>query len=230
MESFNIKPQIYSLFISFVFFVLLTPLLVSAQTATLVSDGLGLGEGNLDTYFNNLFNLALTVGAILAVIIIATAGIQYMTTDAFMQKSDGKKRIQQAVLGLLMLMAVFLFFKTIDPDILKLNFNLKQVNLDAKKPTSQQGSATKNIVKNQATIIKESVDKQEAVVMKEGGYTKVLKEYNAEEFNSLEISDSEKKEILLEEWADDCEATDADATFEHITAISTGGTRFVCVK
>lgn len=100
---------------------------VQAATKTLVSDGLGLGEGDLGVYFNNLFELALLVGAILAVLIIATAGLQYMTTDAISGKSSSKGKIWQATLGLLMLLSVWLFFKEINPNILKLDFELESV-------------------------------------------------------------------------------------------------------
>jgi len=138
MKIFNKNITILYFALSF-FLVLLVPYIVGAQSKTLVSDKLFKND-DLSAYFNSLFNLALTIGAILAVIIIATAGIQYMTTDAFTGKTRGKERIQQAVLGLLMLLAVYLFFRTIDPDILKLNFSLKPVNVAISTNDSNLGN------------------------------------------------------------------------------------------
>jgi len=83
--------------------ILFTPVTVLAQKSTLVSDKL-FENGDLGGYFNKLFDITLTVGAVLAVIIIATAGIQYMVnTDSYSGKTRGKERIQQAVMGVLML-------------------------------------------------------------------------------------------------------------------------------
>ena len=77
-------------------------------------------SGGLIAYINALFNLAVLIGAVLAVFIIASAGLQYMTTDAIMQKSDAKKRIQNALFGLIMMLSIWIFFNQINPEILKL--------------------------------------------------------------------------------------------------------------
>jgi len=88
-----------------------------------LSGGLGGLDGNasLAQYFNALFNIVLTLGAILAVIMIAIGGFQYMTTEAASAKQASKTRIQQAILGLLMLLSVYIFYSEINPDILKLD-------------------------------------------------------------------------------------------------------------
>lgn len=119
----------------------LVPLQAYAQKKTLVSDGLGLSSDNLSGYFNNLFELALIVGAILAVLIIATAGLQYMTTDAVTGKMTSRERIQRAILGLLMLLGVWLFFEQINPNILNLNFQLTKtdIQLQQQTDTTSQG-------------------------------------------------------------------------------------------
>jgi len=102
---------------------------------TLVSDKLfgdrGPTGGNFSTYFDNLFNLALIIGATLAVLMIATSGLQYMTTDAVSGKTEGKERIQRAILGLLMLLAVGLFFSTVNPNILNINLSLSKVKTES---------------------------------------------------------------------------------------------------
>ena len=98
-----------------------------------MSDFLKLEAGNLDAYFTNLFNLALVVGAILSVLIIASAGLQYMTTDAVSGKGESKGRIWQAILGLLMLLSVWIFFKEINPNILNLDLTLETLEITGSK-------------------------------------------------------------------------------------------------
>lgn len=86
-----------------------------------VSQYFGSGEGGIPELLNGLFNLAILIGSTLAVIMIAVAGIQYMTTDAVTQKTEGKRRIAYAVAGLLMLLSTWLLFNVINPNILNLN-------------------------------------------------------------------------------------------------------------
>ena len=105
---------------------------------TLVSDGLGLSSANLGGYFNNLFQLALLVGAVLAVLIIASAGLQYMSTDAVSGKGESKTRITQALIGLLMLLSVWLFFNEINPRILDLDFELDGVSTTVTETEAQR--------------------------------------------------------------------------------------------
>ena len=96
-----------------------------------VTQFIGPGSGGLPELFNALFNLAVLAGSTLAVIMIAIAGIQYMTTDAVWKKKDGITRIQYAVAGLLMLLGTWLFFNEINPNVLRLDFELDSVELPA---------------------------------------------------------------------------------------------------
>lgn len=117
--------------------VLLIPALTGAEAAyEPLAKGLGglnIGADSLGEYFNTLFELTVLVGSVLAVLMIAIGGLQYMTTDSVSGKGSGRERIKQAVLGLLMLLGVWLFFKEINPNILKLDFELEKVQTDGKK-------------------------------------------------------------------------------------------------
>lgn len=104
---------------------------------------LGISDPSLGSYFNNLFDLTLTFAAILAVLVIAVSGLEYMTTEAVSGKGNSKERIQQAILGLLMLLGTWLFFNEIlGKDALQLDFNLGTVAtevsaLQEQRPTNQ---------------------------------------------------------------------------------------------
>lgn len=71
--------------------------------------------------FNAFFFLAIAIGAILAVLRLGYAGIIYMTTDLWHSKQGAKEIISQAVLGILLLLAVYLILFQINPDILNLD-------------------------------------------------------------------------------------------------------------
>lgn len=118
---------------------LCAPLLVYAQEYQfLVKPPQFIGNinssGGLIAYINALFNLAVLIGAVMAVFIIASAGLQYMTTDAITNKKDSLNRIRSALMGLIMLLSIWIFFNQINPEILKLKgFDL---------PAAQTGGGT----------------------------------------------------------------------------------------
>jgi len=112
---------------------LFLPIISSAQNSIVKNEYIPLAAGldkiyttstTFGQFLNSLFNIALTLGAVLAVLIIATAGLQYMTTDAVSGKTSGKEGIQRAVTGILMLLGIWLFFETINPDITDLGFTM----------------------------------------------------------------------------------------------------------
>jgi hypothetical protein len=63
------------------------------------------------------------ISAALAVIYIIFGGIQYMSTDAVGAKKDGKKTIQNAILGLLLVIGSYSILYTVNPKLV--NFNLE---------------------------------------------------------------------------------------------------------
>jgi len=132
----SMKALYATIYSATVVFLVVLPSIVGAQEKTLVSDSLGLGSGDFSGYLNNLFELALLVGAVLAVIMIATAGLQYMSSEAVSGKTAGKERIQQALIGLLMLLGIWLFYNEINPDILKLDVNMEPTRVE--EPSPQQ--------------------------------------------------------------------------------------------
>jgi hypothetical protein len=78
-------------------------------------------SGGLVGFFNTLFTMALSVGAILAVLRLGYAGWLYMSSDSFGKKSDAKEVIFGAILGLLLLMGVWVILHQINPNLLNLN-------------------------------------------------------------------------------------------------------------
>jgi len=78
-------------------------------------------RGSVGVYLQGIFYFFLGLTALLAVVVISYGGIQYITTDAIQGKSDGKARINQALLGLLLALVAWIILFTINPDLI--NFN-----------------------------------------------------------------------------------------------------------
>jgi hypothetical protein len=139
----------------FIVTLLASPLFVHAQEYKFLVDPPGFigainTSGGLIAYINALFNLAVLIGGVLAVFIIASAGLQYMTTDAILQKSDAKKRIQNALIGLIMLLSIWIFFNQINPDILKLKgFDLPKADTTSTSTSqTQQSTGSSGVIRN----------------------------------------------------------------------------------
>lgn len=82
---------------------------------------------DLATFFNFLFKMLIGLCSLLAVVMIIIGGIEYLTTEAFTGKSGARERIENAVTGLVLLAAVYLILYTINPNLLKLNIDLKAI-------------------------------------------------------------------------------------------------------
>lgn len=78
-------------------------------------------SNDLSAFFNAFFKTAIVAGAMLAVLRLGYAGFLYMTTDAFGEKGKAKSIIQDAVIGLLLLLSIWLILNQINPNLLNLN-------------------------------------------------------------------------------------------------------------
>jgi hypothetical protein len=84
--------------------------------------------GDLGSFVNALFKMTISIGAVLAVCQFVYGGIIYMMTESgAMAMGESKERMQNAILGLLMLLSTWVVFNQINPDLLKLNVNLEQL-------------------------------------------------------------------------------------------------------
>lgn len=79
------------------------------------------GAETIEKYLPALFNWGIAIAVILAILMTIYGGIKYMTTDAVFNKKDGKKIIQQAIVGLLLALSAWLILEQINPQILQLN-------------------------------------------------------------------------------------------------------------
>lgn len=82
-------------------------------------------KSKFETYLPGVFNLAIGIAAVLAFIMLTYGGIKYMTSDAIGGKSEGRSNIENALWGLLLVISAWVILNTINPQLLKFDFNLK---------------------------------------------------------------------------------------------------------
>lgn len=91
--------------------------------------------GAFTDYLQSAFNLGISIAVALAVVMIVWGGAQYLSTDAIFGKELGREKINKALLGLLLALGAVLILKTINPDILNLNLDIKPLNPSTQTPT-----------------------------------------------------------------------------------------------
>lgn len=89
---------------------------------------------NLGAYLNLMIKIIIGLSAVLAVIMIIIGGMEYMTSELVSSKEEGKKRMTNAVFGLLIALGAFALLNTINPDLLGTDIEIDPatvaVNLD----------------------------------------------------------------------------------------------------
>lgn len=97
------------------------------------------GSGSFAQYINALYNAALIVAGILAVVMITLGGIEYMASDTPFSKADGKAKIYNAIIGLLLLLSSYLILNTINKQLLNLDINIPNATSQANDVGSGAG-------------------------------------------------------------------------------------------
>jgi hypothetical protein len=80
------------------------------------------GAGQLGDFLSQAFQFGLAIAAALAVVMIVWGGVEIMLSESMFKKEDGKKKINDAIWGLVLAIVSWLILYTINPDIL--NFKL----------------------------------------------------------------------------------------------------------
>jgi len=93
-----------------------------------LTQGATADTAGLANFFNNLYKFAIGMASVLAIIMIIWGGLQYATQDIPGAKQEGKDRILQAILGLILVLSPALVFSIINPNILNLSINLKPLD------------------------------------------------------------------------------------------------------
>ncbi len=117
--------------------VLLSPVSVFAYTLLEPLPGLGKEVKGLADYLGWLFPFALTVAAILAVIMIVIGGLELAGGGNEGLKTSGKKKIEGAIYGLLLAVSAFLILHTINPDLVNMSLSIGSATLKENAQTDK---------------------------------------------------------------------------------------------
>lgn len=89
-------------------------------------------------FVNTVYKVCIGAGAVLAVIMIMVAGVEFMrSTGSVASNQKAKAHIQNAILGLVLVLAPTIVFGIINPDILNLNLGTEFTQLKQDKAIDQ---------------------------------------------------------------------------------------------
>ena len=126
-----------SIFYTILSVAYILPVVLFAQEegsySTLINSNLQGGEGGFSGYLNNIYLMAISVAALLAVVKIIIAGVKYMLTDIVTSKEEAKKDIRTSLLGLIIIMSVVLILNVINPNLTSFDLKFKKLNPEEDK-------------------------------------------------------------------------------------------------
>lgn len=101
---------------------------------------------SLPDFFNNLYRLCIGAAAIIAVLQIMRAGIKFMTNKGSVSGNQAAKElIQNAILGLVLVLSPAIVFGIINPRILNLELNVSGLKPDALETLDVSSGATGDV-------------------------------------------------------------------------------------
>jgi hypothetical protein len=99
---------------------------------------------SLSAYLNLVFKILISIGAMIAVVTLVIGGITYMVSEIVDKKSEARRRMQAAIIGLLLLLTCWLILYEINPNLT--TFALPGIDQQpvATAPASTQSATANN--------------------------------------------------------------------------------------
>lgn len=120
------KPISISIFCTLLFL----PIIVFGQQYYEPLVDLGLKSDDFGGYINLLYVTSISIASLLAVIKIIIAGLKYMLSDVVTTKGDALKDIRTSLLGLILIISAVLVLNVINPNLTKLDINIKPLLIE----------------------------------------------------------------------------------------------------
>lgn len=192
-------------------------------------------KADIKTYIQYIFNLAIMLSAVAAVVMIVWGGLEYMLSSIPSVKVDGKARIKNAIFGLILVLCSYLILKTVDPRLVTIPSTLvPQLKITAKPMINDYltllDAMTNQSDQNQKTV-REDIEKKNAAISKreqlENELSDLLDDYESDPTDEEKVDAIEAKRIeLTNALADEAylgSIKAMDETINAITAKTTSG-------
>lgn len=88
---------------------------------------LNAGSDSLGSYLNKIFQFGIIIIGVLAVLSIALAGLQYMTSETPFKLGNAKDRMRNAIAGIILALSAYIILNTINPDLVNIKIDLRTI-------------------------------------------------------------------------------------------------------
>ncbi|GEM_PF-1935823 len=105
---------------------------VSAQSLENIPGQTPVGEGDLIGFLNNLYKFGISITGILAIFMIGVGAFAYIVTSVGNSSKmiDAKEKIQNALIGLVIVLTAYLFLYVINPDLVNGTLTAPKTTID----------------------------------------------------------------------------------------------------
>lgn len=95
---------------------------------------------SLQRYLPGIFNLAIGVSAAFVLLNLVFGGFQWMSSDAFTKKEEGKKRIENSLKGILLVAGAYIILFTINPQLLDVKLDIESIEVPSSAAPTPSGT------------------------------------------------------------------------------------------
>ncbi len=89
---------------------------------------------DLSAYLSGMFKIGIGLAIAFAILMIVWGGLEYMLSGIPGVKGDGLKKMNDAILGLLLVLGAWLLLYTINPNLVKFDVSIASLNLATSTP------------------------------------------------------------------------------------------------
>lgn len=117
-------------------------------------------EIDINSYILYVYKFSIAIAVFLAIVMIIWGGFLYITSETPFKIADGREKIQNAILGLVMVLVSYLILLTVDPRLVNIDSNIPKI----KELTDTQIEALKDFNKQLISDLKNlSADNQQKI-------------------------------------------------------------------
>lgn len=199
-----------------------------------------------------LFGAVITIAALLVVVRLMYAGVQYMFSDVITSKEKAKNDILYTMLGLIIILGSVTILRTINPQLVTLDF-FNPENRSVTPPSTNSGAPPSNnrvspancgpgstfvrrsdgtgscVQTNPEAVIEQQLDEAVDNAITTGDFSSVVEEYDLDSIPLIE-----RQDYVSTIWPTQCEedanGEETGNEFTEVGGATTGGIRYLCVR
>ena len=178
---------------------------------------------DLSAYLSGMFKIGIGLAIAFAILMIVWGGLEYMLSGIPGVKGDGLKKMNDAILGLLLVLGAWLLLHTINPNLVDFKkIDVDSLNLATSTPWQAYGTGNLDLNKQQVDIYKTAAEKEKKVADLRLNAVAISAE-DPVQAGILEAQANELEKTAAKQKAEDAGATDLQIALRTLKSFQTVG-------